>query len=406
MTTLTASSPQPLEPPVPFAQQPCRAPSAVAAAQMCWRCVLDSSIPGVRFDADGICNHCRIHDRLARLYPGGEVGRRDLERISTTIRTRGANRRYDCVVGVSGGRDTSYCLHMTKELGLRPLAVHFDNGWDADVAKHNLRKLCSKMGVDLHTVIADWAESRELTNCTIRASVPYIDMTDDVGIARALYDAAVNERVRYIILSHSFREEGIKPLRWNYFDGRYTRALIRRFARVELKKFKNVDLHHMLYWHFVKRIKVVNWTNYYDDAGPHVERLLAERYGWVDTQQHHFDNELFALVSYYMRHKFGINLWALDWAAKVRTGVISRDAALEQIRTPPPFETPENVAYCLKKQGISPEEWRQIMAAPPKYFTDYPNYYRYLRVLKYPIKWLGRRNVLPAYIYEKYFETF
>lgn len=374
-------------------------------AQVCRRCVLDASIPGLRFDADGICSHCRIHDKLARLYPAGETGRRQLERIAAAIRRHGAGKKYDCVVGVSGGRDTSYCLHVAKEIGLRPLAVHFDNGWDADVAKNNLRKLCTKLDVDLHTVIADWEESRELTNCTIRASVPYIDMTDDVGIARTLYDAAAQEGVRYILLSHSFREEGIKPLTWNYFDGRYTRALIKRFARIELTKFKNVDIHHMLYWHFVRRIKIINLTNYYDDAGKHVEQLLVERYGWVDTHQHHFDNELFALVSYYMRVKFGINLWALDYAAKVRTGALQRDAAIAAMRQPPPFETDENISYCLKKQGIGSDEWQELLAAPRKFFYDYPNYYAYLRLFRYPIKWLGRMNVLPAYIYEKYFET-
>jgi len=366
---------------------------------------MDETIAGVFFDERGVCNHCKIHDKLARLYPAGEVGRRELERIAARIRRHGRGRKYDCVVGVSGGRDTSYCLHMAVELGLRPLAVHFDNGWDADVAKNNLRKLCTQLEVDLHTVIADWEESRELTNCTLRASVPYIDMTDDVGIARALYDAAADEGVRYVLLSHSFREEGIKPLRWNYFDGRYTRSLIKQFARIELKKFKNVDVHHLIYWHFVKRIHVVNLTNYYDDAGTHVERLLEERYGWIDTQQHHFDNEIFALVSYYMRRKFGMNLWVLDWAAKVRTGVITRDEALRRSAVPPAFETEDNVRYCLKKQGISAEEWERILAAPPRSFEDYPNYYTYLKLLRYPIKWLGRRNVLPAYVYEKYFET-
>jgi hypothetical protein len=261
------------------------------------------------------------------------------------------------------------------------------------------------MEVDLHTKIADWPESRELTNCTLRASVPYVDMTDDVGIARALYESAEREGVRYILLSHSFREEGIKPLRWNYFDGRYTRALIKRFARMPLQHFKNVDVHHLLYWHFVRRIKIVNLTNYYDDAGPHVERLWKEKYGWVDTQQYHFDNELFALVSYYMRTKFGINVWVMDWAAQVRCGIVTRDDAMEKSKIPPSYETPENVAYCLKKQGISADEWQAILAAPPKSFMDYPNYYRYLKLLRLPIKWLGRRNVLPAYIYEKYFET-
>ncbi len=375
------------------------------APQMCKRCVMDANVHGLTFDGNGICSHCRIHDKLDRLYPSGEQGQREMEQIADKIRKDGQGKTYDCIVGISGGRDTSYCLHMTKELGLRPLAVHFDNGWDADVAKNNLRKLCTKMNVDLHTVISDWAESRELTNCTLRACVPYIDMTDDVGIARSLYESAANEGVRYIMMSHSFREEGINPLAWNYFDGRYYRALVNRFARIPIKKRKNVDIHHLLYWTFFKRIRLINLTNYYNDAGQHVEQLLKEKYGWFDTQQHHYDNEMFALVSYYSRKKFGFDWWRVDLAAKVRTGVISREEALEKLERPPAFESMDNVEYCLKKQGISPGEWDEIMGAPCKYFWDYPNYYTYLKLVKYPIKWLGRMNILPSYVYEKYFET-
>lgn len=379
--------------------------SSTAARKTCTRCVMDTTVPGLVFDGDGICSHCRLHDKLARLYPTGEQGRREMQRIAARIRKAGRGKRYDCVVGVSGGRDTSYCLHVTKQLGLRPLAVHFNNGWDSNVAKDNLRKVCSTMGVDLHTVISDWEESRELTNCTIRAGVPYIDMTDDVGIARALYESAVTENVRYIILSHSFREEGINPLAWNYFDGRYYRALVTRFARIPILKRKNVDIHHLLYWHLIKRIRVVNLTNYYDDAGRHVEQLLAEKYGWVDTQQRHYDNEMFALVSHYSRHKFGFDWWRVDLSAKVRTGVMTREEALHELLRPPAFESKDNVQYCLKKQGISQDEWDQIMAGPRKYFWDYPNYYPLLKLLKHPIRWLGRLNVIPSYTYEKYFET-
>jgi hypothetical protein len=366
---------------------------------------MDTSAPGIAFDADGICSHCHIHDKIDQLYPAAEQGRREMERIAARIRKHGRRKKYDCVVGVSGGRDTSYCLHITKELGLRPLAVHFDNGWDSDVAKNNLRKLCNKMGVDLHTIISDWEESRELTNCTIRACVPYIDMTDDVGIARSLYDSAVAEGVRYIILSHSYREEGINPLAWNYFDGRYYRALVKRFARIPIRQRKNVDIHHMLYWHLIKRIRIINLTNYYNDAGQQVERLLADKYGWVDTQQHHYDNEMFALVSYYSRRKFGFDCWRVDLSAKARSGVMTREEALEKLQRPPDFESTENVQFCLKKQGLSNGEWEQILAAPRRYFWDYPNYYAYLKLFKYPIKWLGRLDILPSYIYEKYFET-
>lgn len=376
-----------------------------APVQMCNRCIMDGSVPGVFFDDRGICNHCAMHDKLEAKYPTGAAGERKLQEIAKRITRAGRKRKHDCVVGVSGGRDTTYCLYKTKELGLRPLAVHFDNGWDSEIAKSNLRKACDRLDVDLHTIIADWDESRELTNCTIRASVPYIDLTDDVGIASALYRTAAAEGIRYIILSHSFREEGITPLKWMYIDGRYVRGLIKRFATKKLKHFKNVDIHHMLYWMFVKRIRVVNLTNYYDDTGRKVEELLQQELDWTDTGQHHYDNEIFALVYYYARHKFGFDWRVVELSAKVRTGAVSRDLALVTMQEVPFFEDWERVEYCLKKQGISPEEWDAIMQAPRKYFYDYPTWYPLLRLAKYPIKFLGRLNVLPGHVYEKFFET-
>ncbi|HOV76086.1 MAG TPA: N-acetyl sugar amidotransferase [Candidatus Hydrogenedentes bacterium] len=374
--------------------------------RLCTRCIMDSSVPGIRFDAQGVCNYCHIHDRLLVEFPTGEEGARILREIAAKIRKAGKGRQYDCVVGVSGGRDTSYCLYYTKEImNLRPLAVHFDNGWDSETAKTNLSRVCDALDVDLHTIIMDWPESRELTNCTIRACVPYIDLTDDVGIASALYRTAAKENVRYIILSHSFREEGITPLAWNYMDARYTRALIKRFCAIPLVHFKNVDIHHMLYWSLVKGIRIVNITNYYDDTGDKIEKLLTDRFGWIDTGQHHMDNEMFALVYYYARHKFGFDWRIVELAAKVRTGVVSRDEALQALQTIPFFENEELVNYCLKKQGFSREEFDRILAAPNKYFYDYPTYYPLLRFMRLPIKLLCRAHVFPAHAYEKYFEA-
>ncbi|HNR36342.1 MAG TPA: N-acetyl sugar amidotransferase [Candidatus Hydrogenedentes bacterium] len=374
--------------------------------QLCTRCIMDASVPGIRFDAQGVCNYCHIHDRLLVEFPTGEEGARILQEIAAKIRKAGKGRKYDCVVGVSGGRDTSYCLYYTKEImNLRPLAVHFDNGWDSETAKTNLSRVCDALDVDLHTIIMDWPESRELTNCTIRACVPYIDLTDDVGIASALYRTAAKENVRYIILSHSFREEGITPLAWNYMDARYTRALIKRFCAIPLVHFKNVDIHHMLYWSLVKGIRIVNITNYYDDTGDKIEKLLTDRFGWIDTGQHHMDNEMFALVYYYARHKFGFDWRIVELAAKVRTGVVSRDEALQALQTIPFFENEELVNYCLKKQGFSREEFDRILAAPNKYFYDYPTYYPLLRFMRLPIKLLCRAHVFPAHAYEKYFEA-
>ena len=294
---------------------------------------------------------------------------------------------------------------MTKQLGLRPLAVHFDNGWDSEIAKTNLRNVLEKLDVDLHTVVADWEESRELSNCTIRASLPYIDMTDDVGIVSALYRTAAKEKIRWIIHSHSFRSEGINPLKWNYMDGRLVRQIIKRFCRIRLKLFRNVELRHFFWWIFVKRIRTFTMTNYYNDVGPEIDELLKNDFGWQETGGWHFDNEIFGLACYYSRVKFGIDWRICEFAAWVRTGVMTREDALQKMTETPEIESREYVDYGLKKQGISPEEWQDILAAEPKYFTDYPTYYPVLKLLSPLIRLLGRLQILPAHTYEKFFKT-
>ena len=373
--------------------------------EVCSRCIMDTSVPNVRLDENGICNHCKLHDKLEKLYPLNEEGEKQLHKIVERIKKSGRGKKYDCLVGISGGRDTCYCLYMTKKLGLRPLAVHFDNGWDSEIAKTNLANILDKLDVELHTVVADWEESRELTNCTIRASLPYIDMTDDIGIVSALYRTAAKEGIQWIIHSHSFRTEGINPLKWNYMDGRLVRTIIKRFARMKLKHFQNVELRHFFYWVFFKRIKTFTMTNYYDDMGTEIDQLLKDKFGWKDTGGWHFDNEIFGLQCFYSRKKFGFDWRICEYAALVRSKAMERDEALRLMQEIPVIESAKYVNYGLKKQGISQDEWKEILAAEPKYFTDYPTYYPLLKVLKPLIKLLGRLNILPGHTYEKFFET-
>ena len=379
--------------------------ATTTSPRACTRCIMDETVSGITFDDQGVCNHCHIHDTLDRLYPLNDEGHQQLLAIVERIKRDGRGRPYDCIVGISGGRDTCYCLYMTKQLGLRPLAVHFDNGWDSEIAKTNLRNVLKTLDVDLHTVVADWEESRELTNCTIRASLPYIDMTDDVGIVSALYRTAAQEKIRWIIHSHSFRSEGINPLKWNYMDGRLVRQIIRRFCRIRLKLFRNVELRHFFWWIFIKRIRTFTMTNYYNDVGPEIDELLKNEFGWQETGGWHFDNEIFGLACYYSRVKFGIDWRICEYAAWVRTGVITREDALQKMTETPEIESKEYVEYGLKKQGISAEEWQDILAAEPKYFTDYPTYYPVLKLLSPLIRLLGRLQILPAHTYEKFFKT-
>jgi len=130
--------------------------------QICARCILDSSIPGIRFDDEGICNYCKIHDEMEKKYPLNEMGQQKFNQLLAKIKAEGKGKRYDCIVGVSGGTDSTYCLYMAKKLGLRPLAVHFDNGWDTDIAVDNIKNAVTKLGVDLRTITCDWEEFKDI----------------------------------------------------------------------------------------------------------------------------------------------------------------------------------------------------------------------------------------------------
>jgi hypothetical protein len=188
-------------------------------------------------------------------------------------------------------------------------------------------------------------------------------------------------------------------------DGRLVHHIIKRFCRIPLKFFKNVELRHFFWWVFVKRIKTFTITNYYDDLGDKIDEFLGEQFGWQSTGGWHFDNEIFGLACHYSRVKFGIDWRIPEFAAWVRTGEMTREAALEALEETPAIEREEIVSYGLKKQGISDEEWQQILAAEPRYFTDYPTYYPVLKLLS-PLIWLlGRLHILPAHTYEKFFKT-
>jgi hypothetical protein len=368
---------------------------------------MDDRVAGISFDAQGVCSHCRIHDHLEKLFPLGATGKQILLDMAKGMQKDGRGKAYDCIVGLSGGRDTSYCLYYAKEvLGLRPLAVHFDNGWTSDIARGNMQRICERLEVDLQVITMDWEDSKELTNATMRACVPYLDLTNDIGIARTLYDMACKHKIRYILLSHSFREEGITPLLWNYMDGRFTRAIIRRFARKKITHFKNADLHDFLYWILFKRIKVVNVTNYYDDMGDSVETMLTERFGWEEPGGHHMDNELFILIYYYALKKFNIDWRIVEVSAKVRAGTLTREEGLAIMDSIAYFDNKELASRALQKQGVSEEEFEEILKKPNKYFTDYPNYYSWIKIFRPVFKLLCRTHILPAHAYEKYFKVF
>jgi tRNA(Ile)-lysidine synthase TilS/MesJ len=186
--------------------------------QTCIRCIIDTTVPGVKFDEKGECSYCKIHDKLDKQYPANEKGKKRLDNIIKKIKARGRNNRYDCVTGVSGGRDSTYILYLAKQLGLNPLAVHFNDGFGNPVAGENMKKATQRLNVELRTVTSDWPQSKDLKLAFLKASTPDVEIGTDIGIATALYSVCVKENIKFILTGHSFRTEGISPLEWCYLD--------------------------------------------------------------------------------------------------------------------------------------------------------------------------------------------
>ncbi|MGY2134954.1 hypothetical protein ACW9KT_22170, partial [Hymenobacter sp. HD11105] len=285
-----------------------------APQQRCTRCIMDTTVPGIRFDSSGECSFCALHDKLDQAFPLGEAGRLQVQKLADDIKQTGKGKKYDCVLGVSGGRDSSYTLwYCVTKLKLRPLAVHFNDGFGNPVAGENMVKACRKLGVELRTITSDWRESKDLKIAFLKASTPDMEEGTDLGIATALYGVAAKEGIQRIVIGQSFRTEGICPLSWNYLDGRYLKAVHKRFGTVPLRPWSptdpgfNLDLKEMFYYAFVRRIKTVTLLYHVDYVRADVDELLARELDWVNPGAHYFDDLYQSVIYYLNRTKFNID---------------------------------------------------------------------------------------------------
>lgn len=371
--------------------------------QMCTRCVSDTRLPGIRFDSDGVCNYCRAHEVLEQKFPQGDEGRKRLMAVVAKMRRAGRNKSYDCICGVSGGRDSTYCLHQVVKLGLRPLAVHFDNGWNSEIAVRNIKNACSKLGVDLTTHVADWDEFRDLQIAFLKASVPEAEVPTDVAIHGALHQAAVREGVNYIILGHSFRTEGIAPIEWTYMDGRYVRTIRKQFGAMKQKTVPNFTAWEFFYYGFIRRIHVVPILNWIPYVHKEIMQELEEDLQWQYYGGHHHESSYTHFCqSALFAPKFHIDKRQLEFSAMIRSGHIGRDEALADFNDNPYPVEPELVEFVIKKLGLTEPEWQQILADPPKCFRDYPTYYPLIRAMRWPLTLAYRLGLLSPILYFKY----
>jgi N-acetyl sugar amidotransferase len=375
-----------------------------SATKICSRCVMDDTVPGITFDEQGICTFCKIHDELEKKYPLNDETPRRLQEVVDKIKRDGKGKKYDCIIGVSGGRDSTFTLYNAVKLGLRPLAVHFDNGWNSETAVQNIRNACKILNVDLHTHVADWEEFKDLQRAFLFASVPDIEVPTDWIIFSVLYSEASKNNIKYIIQGHSFRTEGTTPLSWTYMDGRYVKDIHKKFGTMRLTSFPNMTLFKYIYYSLIKKIKQIRILYYIPYNEKEVFRILENELNWKNYGDKHHESKYTAFIqSYILPRKFNIDKRKLHYSAKIRSEQISRAEALEIIKQDPFVGGEELISYCLKKLDISEVEFEKIMNEPVKSFLDYNNYYKLTKKLKNVIIYLNRIGLVPDSAYYKYF---
>jgi len=340
---------------------------------------------------------------MEKMYPLDEEGQLILEGIVEKIKTSGKGKDYDCVIGVSGGRDSTYTLLKAIQLGLRPLAVHFDNGWNSETAVSNIQKSVSKYNTDLVTVVADWEEFKDLQISFLKASVTDAEIPTDVAIHAVLHDVAAKENIRHILIGHSFRTEGIVPKEWTYMDGRYVSSVHRKFGHTKISSFPNITFSSLLYYNVVKRIRVIPILNYIPYDKQKAGKELVSEMDWVDYGGHHHESVYTIFFqSHLLPRKFGIDKRKLALSARVRSGQMARNEALQEIEREPYPHDMDIVNYTRQKLGISSETFDEIMRAPAKSFQDYPTYYPLIKACRYPLYLGFKLGIVPRILYFKY----
>jgi len=345
---------------------------------ICRRCVMDSTVPKIYFDSTGECNYCKVHDSLARQAPNDERGEQILRQTIQQMKQKGRRSQYDCVVGVSGGTDSTYLLHLARQHGLRPLAVHLDNGWNSKISVSNLKNSLEALGIDLVTHVINWEEMRDILLSFLKAGLPWADVPTDIAIIAILYKIAARHGIKYIWVGNNFRTEGKQPTPWTYCDGRQVKYIQRTFGSYRLKTFPNQTIYDLIYYGFIKGIKMVRPFYYIQYDKSATKAFLSQTYNWVDYGGHHHES-LYTkfIISYWLVKKFGIDKRKVTFSALVRSGEMTRAEALHKLAEPPydPVQMEEDKEYVIKKLGLTPDEFTALWNAPNKAFTHYPSYY-------------------------------
>jgi len=355
----------------------------------CSRCIMNNDVDkSIEFNEQGICNHCLRYDELlsSRVFKGQEASN-ELAKLVSKIKKTGEGKEYDCIVGVSGGVDSTYVAYLTKQLGLRPLAIHFDNGWNSELAVKNIERVLKKLNIDLVTYVIDWDEFKDLQLSFLKASTPDGEIPTDHAIYALLWREAIKHNIKHIISGMNFTTESISVPDWSYghSDWRYIKSVHKQFGSVKLKTYPHYNFLYLFYVNFIRRVRSVSILNYVDYNKDEVMALLQDKLGWVYYGgKHHESIYTRFYQGYILPKKFNVDKRYGHLSDLINAGQIEKEQALQEVKEEPyPVELQkQDIEYVGKKLGLSESEFSNIMQSKVKSYRDYPNSYEFVQFLR------------------------
>lgn len=344
------------------------------------RCTIglwDSTIPEIYFDNQGVSNYAVIQQKLMDTYPRGEKGKADWDKILDSIKDKRRG-NYDCIVGISGGVDSSYLLYLLKvKYNLNPLAVTVDNGWSTKIAVENIKKITEHLNIDLETYVIDYDEIKDLMKSYMKAGLPWIDIPTDIAIKAVMYKYALKENVKFIFRGNDFRSEGKQPRKWTYGDNRQLEFIQKKFGTIKkLKSFPKLPFWKIIFASMFKGIKDIRPYYYLDYNKREAQEFLEKTYDWKYYGGHHHENSFTKYaMSVWLPDKFHIDKRVINLSAQIMSKSISREEGLHFLSKPSITEKEKEqlTEYIVKKLNFTKAEYEEIWNAENKSYQNYPN---------------------------------
>ena len=320
-----------------------------------------------------------------------------MEKTVAKIKREGSGKEFDSILGLSGGVDSSYMLHLTvKEFGLRPLVFHVDGGWNSELAVHNIQVLVDKLGLDLYTEVINWEEMRDFQLAFFKSGVPHIDLPQDHAFIATLYNFANKYNIKYILNGGNISTECVRnPMEYLYYgtDMTHINDIISRFGTVKMESYPFSSIfRHKLYLRYIKQVRVVKPLNYRPYIKQDALHLLEKEYGWKPYPQKHFESRFTKFYEgYWLPERFGFDTRRVQFSSLILTKQMSRDEALEKLKKPAydPNTIDDEFKYIATKLGISTDELRRYFTMKKMFYWDYKNQKSIFNAGAKVLKYLG-----------------